>query len=95
MILLLEDQYPAEVSSKPDLTHLNQPFMVLSITFRQVCWGKLEQNDAEYCLSGAGLETPVPRQERFIPTYSLSDQHSAVHHWRNYGAWLLVLMTQL
>ncbi len=47
--LFLEGRCPAEFSSNPNQTHLNQLIKVLlSIleTSRQVCWGKLELNSA-------------------------------------------------
>ncbi len=47
--LFLEGQCPAEFSSNPNQTHLNQLIKVrigLLENSRQVCWGKLELNSA-------------------------------------------------
>ncbi len=45
---VLEGRCPAEFSSNPNQTHLEQLIKLLGIpdTSRQVCWGKLELNSA-------------------------------------------------
>ncbi len=53
--LFLESRCPAEFSSNPNQTHLNQLIKVLLgilETSRQVCWGKLELNSAGVTLQG-------------------------------------------